>query len=119
MNKKEKAIFDEAIYSAKLANAFRRTEEILKDVPKPSYDNPQTTFGFDFNQYSFSVNEYYSGTTRHGIARDGIKSTGTASQGGVNLFSTKVLALKAMRHAIENECAAKLLKIDEMIKREL
>jgi len=43
---------------------------------------------------------------------------GIASQRGCELFSTRLLALRALRHAVEKDSAGKLRKIDEQIELE-
>jgi len=34
------------------------------------------------------------------------------------MFSSRMLALKAMRHQVEKECASRLRQIDKMIEKE-
>jgi hypothetical protein len=42
----------------------------------------------------------------------------TTSHGRIPLYSTRLLALKAMRHEVETLCAEKLMRIDRMIEQE-
>lgn len=39
------------------------------------------------------------------------------SQKGIRLYSTKLLALKSMRNAVEMKCAEKLRMVDLMIEK--
>lgn len=43
----------------------------------------------------------------------------TRSQGGMALYSTRMLALRALRNAVEMDCAKRLLDIDERIEKEI
>lgn len=114
MTKKEKAEFDAAIRRAETIAALRWTWPVEKDLPIPEWG--KQTSGFDFNLYSMEVVERWSEYSAHGL---GPKRLGVASQNGRQLFSTRALALKALRHAVEKEAAENLLKIDKMITDEL
>lgn len=116
MNKKERAEFDAAIARANMLAALRRTEPVSKDVPPPdcAADRGDTT-GWDFNTYTGTVSQYWSTTVSHG---SGAKRTAYGSQNSKPLFSTRLLALKALRHATEIESATKLARIDEQINQE-
>ncbi len=115
MTKKEKADFDAAIKRANTLAALRWTEPVEKDVPIPEHFTDSTS-GWDFNTYSGTVRQMWSECVSHG---DGLKRTGSASQNGLWLFSTKLLALRALRHAVEREAADKLRKIDDAITAEM
>lgn len=116
MTKKEKAEFDAAILRANTLAALRWTEPVKKDVPLP---NPFCeTSGFDFNTYNTKVYQAWSTAISHGDG-DCRKNSHSASQRGIWLFSTKVLALRAMRHEIECQSAKKLREIDEQIALEI
>jgi hypothetical protein len=114
MTKKERKEFEEAIANARLLGALRWTEEVLPDIPKPTY--PKETSGWRMNQHSDygRVWEAWSNSSSHGFGRFKVDGS-SASQGAVELYSTKLRALKALRHGIEILAAAKLANIDRHI----
>jgi len=114
MTKKEKAEFDSAIQRANTLAALRWTEPVKKDLPAPQGFR-ESTCGWDYNTYSCSIRQMWSECTAHG---EGLARSSSASQNGRSLFSTKLLALRALRHAIECESAEKLRRIDEQISLE-
>ena len=114
MNKKERAEFDAAILRANTLAALRWTAPVTKDLPVP--DGGGTTTGYDYNTHACTVTGFWSESTAHG---DGVKRSGSASQNGKALFSTRLLALRALRHDFESVAAEKLRKIDGDIEREL
>lgn len=113
MTKKEKADFDAAIKQIALLGALRWTSPVKKDIPVPQSFG-ESTSGWDYNTHSSSVNQKWSDSVSHG---DGPARTNRfcGSQNGRALFSSELLALKALRHAVELECAEKLRRIDEQI----
>jgi hypothetical protein len=114
MTKKERAEFDAAILRAETLAALRWTGPVCKDVEPPN--GGCYADGWDFSSYTAEVWQAWSSSVVHG--RGPAPKTGrhsSASQNGVHLFSTKERALAALRHAIEQEAAAKLLKIDKQI----
>jgi hypothetical protein len=115
MTKKEKAAFDEAILKAQTLGALRWTSPVAKDLPRPDSWGTATS-GWRFNSYNCGVTQAWSECSAHGTgpARHNL----SGSQNGVDLFSTRLLALKALRHAVELESATKLRKIDAMIEEE-
>jgi len=116
MNKKEQAEFSEMKKKLAVASAFIRTPAVKKDVPVPDvkYSN-----GYDFNLHSQSVREYWSGPVTH-YTEDPKNKKGytSGSQRGIPLFSTRSLALMALRNAVENKAAEDLAKIDAQIAEE-
>jgi hypothetical protein len=115
MTKKEKAAFDEAILKAQTLGALRWTSPVAKDLPRPDSWGTATS-GWCFNSYSCDVTQAWSEVSAHGYGPTRSKLSGV--QNGVDLFSTKLLALRALRHAVECESAGKLRKIDAMIEAE-
>jgi hypothetical protein len=113
MNKKEQAYIEEL--HTRLA--LRWTGPVEKDVPppiwKPGVFN-ELLKGFTFNSYSLAVNESCSSSIHHSTH----DSTKTTTQGAIHMFSSRMLALKAMRHQVEKECASRLRQIDKMIEKE-
>lgn len=121
MNKKEQAEMAELRKKLAIAKAFVRTLPVEKDVPVPlpSWESGKYSHGFDFNSYNNSIGEYWSSSVSH-YTSNPIGKTGyiSGSQRGVSLYSTRLLALKALRHAVENNCAAALADIDAQIIQE-
>lgn len=112
MNKAEKA----ALEDAKTQAALRWTAPVEPDVPAPSYNSkPGIAEGYHYNSYSLAVPKMWSTSLYHG---QGERSKYGGSQGSRSLYSTKLLALRAMRHSIECECAKKLRDIDRLIEAE-
>lgn len=116
MNKKEKAAFDAAIAQAQLLAALRWTEKVEKDLQPPApFGNRDDSIGYDFNSYSHIVAEKWSSSISHG---DMPKRQHSGSQNSVYLFSTKLRALKALRHQVELDSAKVLRLIDLRITAE-
>lgn len=101
--------------SIKVKMALRFTDEVLPDLKKPEYSSGEMTKGWSFNSYNMSVGKACSTSNSHSVWGD----EKTTSQGGIDIFSTRILALKAMRHEVEMECAYNLRKIDIMIEGEI
>lgn len=108
MTKKEKAELEHA----KTVAALRWTGPVDRDVPITS-DYRAPSEGWDYNAYNRETYRVSSTTVSH---RRIDCSSGFGSQGGRALFSTRALALRAMRHDIETECAKKLRYVDQMIE---
>ena len=94
--------------------ALRWTDPVAPDVPPPS-SSQDLSKGFLPNSYSMRVEPACSSAVSHAFGRD----DSTTSQGSRHLFSTRLLALRAMRHDVEKEAAAKLAAIDERIADEI
>ncbi len=117
LNKKEKAAFDELLLHHKLKGALHWSPRIRRDVPPPARGPGGETSGFDFNSYSLNVFEAWSSSVSHGEGPMRTKhSSGT--QNPRSLYSTRLLALHAMRHDVAMAAAKKLLEIDERIEAE-
>lgn len=110
MTKKERAQHDAAIKAARVAGALRWTSEV-----KPDIDIPTTVAhlarGWLFNTHNARVAPACSSTVHHSFGRN----DRTETQGPRCLYSTKVLALQAMRHELEREFAQRLAYVDEQI----
>jgi hypothetical protein len=119
MNKAEKQLED-AIDKARLYAAFQITPEITPDLPAPSsgvgFGADAHIYGYDFNEHTRKVFEAWSESVRNGTGHGERKH---GSQGGRNLYSTKLLALQAMRNKIAMKSADILVGIDLMIDKEL
>jgi hypothetical protein len=116
MTKKERETMQAAIDRADLLAALRWTNPVVRDVPPPK---DGYTEGWDFNVYSESVYQAWSGcvVNGRGLAPKGQRQS-SASQGARTLYSTEARALAAMRHEIELETARNLMQIDRKISEQ-
>lgn len=115
LNKKEKAYLEEIEVKA----ALHITREIKLDVKPPPTCEPfsdaiRLTKGFLFNGYRLQVDEACSSSIYHNPC--GNKDTDR--QNPAWLYSTRELALRAMRYEMEIKFAKELRKIDLMIESE-
>lgn len=115
MTKKERKEFDDAIEHARRLGALRWTSPVARDVPQPS--TFEYSSGYDYNAYSLRTNKAWSSSVSHGDGDAPKPGEGyrSASQGARRLYSSELLALKAMRCEIETEGAIKLAAVDAMI----
>lgn len=126
MNKKEQAEMDALREELRIARAFRFTEPVERDVlpPKSCYGSEGLTTGYEFNEhigadphsYSSAISHQWSGSVSHGNVPYREHS---GSQGARRLFSTKLLALRALRFALERRFAKRLAEVDAAIEKEL
>jgi len=119
MTKKEQAAMQAAIDKAETLAALRWTAPVAKDVPPPPPENGYTE-GWEFNTYKKSVDPYWSSCIYHGqgAAPNGNDRFFSGSQNPKSLYSTKLLALMALRHEVEKEAATSLMRIDRLIAAE-
>lgn len=114
MNKKEKALLEEA----RIAAALRWTALVDPDVPPPKEYN-ELSKGFvawATTSYDVRVQPACSSIASHGIG----SHVQTSSQRPRHLHSKKSLALKNARHMAKFQCAMLLRKFDiEIEKAEL
>lgn len=118
MTKKEREEMEALKKELRLAKALRWTEKIEPDVEPPSvnYMNDlDLAKGWLFNSYSGSIVKACSSSVSHNYGSD----DGTTSKGARRLYSTKLRAMRALRNAVERECARKLAEIDRYIEEEL
>lgn len=117
MNKKEQAAFEELKTELRLARAMRFTEPVEPDIPIPN--GSILTKGFMFNAYhgigGDRVVRACSSAVGHGFDRDDRADTKMPRR----LYSSRLLALKAMRHSVEEDVAQRLANIDAQIEAEL
>jgi hypothetical protein len=120
MNKTEQAMVADLKRELAMAKAFRFTDDILPDVPIPPAN--ETTRGWTFNQYSRRVapvvSRYGSHKANWSDDEEPEFSHVSGSQGGLALYSTKELALRALRRALEGEYARALAHLDATIDAE-
>jgi hypothetical protein len=115
MNKKEQALIEELL----TVSALRYTADVEKDVPVPEPCSNKTSRGFIFygeGSDSSRIEEIESTSISHCTA--GTKFSGSHSHGGRSLYSTRLLALRALRRAVEKVSAKRLRDVDIMIERE-
>lgn len=113
MNKKEQAEFDAAKKAVIVARALNWSEPVARDVRATT----GYVQGFTFNAHTSEVLYGLSGTIGHATSRDNFPLK-TSTQNGIAMFSTKLLALRALRHEVEKQCAERLAKIDMQIQAE-
>jgi hypothetical protein len=116
MTKAEKAEMQALRDRLALVSALRWTEAVAPDVPVPAYGEPATS-GWAHNPHAMRVDQMWSESQAHGWGA--ARGRDTASQRGRALYSTRLLALRAMRHAVELDCAARLAQVDKMIEAEV
>ena len=123
MNKKEQAAMQAAIDRAELLSALRWSAPVERDVAPPDggyserWDINAYSEGWDINAYNKSVWLGWSSGVNHGTGpapKAGGRYMG-ASQQCRSLYSTKALALAALRHEVEKKAAADLMNIDRQI----
>lgn len=115
MTKKEAAAFEALQNEIRLAKALRWTEQVAIDVPPPGFGemHEKISKGWLYNAYNLAVNPACSSSIHHSSGRD----DKTTTLGAKWLYSTRKLALQAMRNEVEREAAAKLAKIDAEIEK--
>ena len=117
MNKREKAHLEEVeracaekVEALEARLALRFTGPVEEDVLPP--DDMSLNVGFTFNLYRREVAASCSSCISHSTH----SSTETTTQRSISMFSTELLALKALRHAVELDCAKTLRQIDLKIE---
>ena len=114
MNKKEQAAMQAAIDRADLLSALRWSAPVERNVAPPDIGYSE---GWDMNAYNKSVWLGWSSSANHGTG-PAPKAGGrymSASQQCRSLYSTKAIALAALRHEVERRAAADLMNIDRQI----
>lgn len=115
MSKKDSANMEELKEQLRVAKALRFTDVVTPDIPVPLGDQGLSRgylyAGTDYPRVELSC----SSSVHHSFGNP----DRTTSQGARRLFSTKLLALRALRHELEIDCANKLAKIDRLIEEEL
>lgn len=119
MNKKEQAELAQAKLDAMINRALRWTDPVQPDLmpPKP-ISGEQDIRGYVYNTHNMRVDPAWSSSAYHSIGSHERKNY-HASQGACQLYSTRLLALRALRSAKEIEVAKQLANIDMLIAAEL
>lgn len=116
MSKAERARREQEADEARIRAALRWTDP----APPPDVLPPEQvgdrflSTGFTFNAYTNSIDVACSGPVSHAVGR----TDTTTTQGGKRLYATRLLALRALRNAVERICAERLAAIDRQIERE-
>lgn len=118
MNKKEAEYVARLERDLKISRAFKFTDLIEPDV-RHSGDLGVIIKGWVYNTFNHKVrpamtkaNSHYEGSHEY------VEGMGGWSQQAIRMYSSKLLALKAMRAEIEREYANDLAVIDEVIEKE-
>ena len=113
MTKKEKAAIQAAIDRAETLAALRWTWPVVRDVGVPLQGYSE---GWDYNAHIQRVWKGWSDRVAHGEgAAPEEGKYRSVSQVSRRMFSTKALALAAMRHEMEQKAAADLMRVDRQI----
>ena len=128
MTKKEKQMVEELLTEA----ALRRTAPVEPDVDIPPAFNGgsrEISTGFLFRgalgasprvEYAASTSVSHKASYNPiNIETEDRYRGGGWSQGARQLYSTKLLALKALRHELERQCCRTLREIDKQIEEEI
>lgn len=107
MNKKEKRALSDTQHELELHRAFRLTEPVERDLMPPD-STSELSKGWNFNAYSGRVGKHCSHSVGNGAGWEK-----TSSQKSMRLFSTKELAIKALRYAVERKVMRQLLDVDQ------
>ena len=119
MNKKERQELEDAKRQLETALALRWSEKAdgpdLR-IPEHSYGAEGLVKGFLFCESGDNprVEPACSDSAHHSFGRD----DRTTTQGARHLFSTRMLALRALRNAVEVRCAKLLAEVDWKIAAE-
>jgi hypothetical protein len=120
ISKKEQKRFDDITQELRLLSAFHLTAKAEPpDVPRPK-NSSDFLCGYTINEYTRKVlpsltKSHYHGTN---FENEGFPNK-TTTQGGLDLFSSKLKALRALRNLVERQCCEMLLAVDEKIEKEL
>lgn len=110
MTKKEKKMVEDL----KTKLALRFTEQVKPDIDYPKIEDDLIN-GYQFNSYRKEIYKSCSTSYSHGTRQwDKI-----SSQQPIQQYSSKLLALKAMRNEVEKQCAIDLRSVDILIEKEL
>lgn len=115
MTKKERAEFDALLDKANTLAALRWTAPVAPDVPPPRTGSGSLGFteGWTFNAHSMIVERAWSEAVSHGKGPyPGRSPYRSACQSGQSLYSTELMALAALRHALELSAASALKRVD-------
>lgn len=103
-------------HEGRIANALRSTGPAPeRDVFPPSTWTDELSTGYDYNEAAMRVDIACSSSTSHSWGRN----DKAIAQRTIKMFSTRLLALQALRVAMEIAYAKRLAEIDKQIEDEL
>ena len=116
MTKKEQAEMAALKRQLEYAVAVHFTDPVLPDIPCPERSDGKRvlTEGWTFNEYGRRVEQACSCGWYHGTGM----YLKTSVQGPLGLYSSKELALRAMRQKLEQQFAKVLAPLDQQISAE-
>lgn len=109
MNKKEQAAMQALQNEVTRLKAWKLTEPVQRDL-LPPHEYDKLSMGWDFNPYTEEVYKACSSSVHHGRGWEK-----TSSQQSLSMFSTRGLALRALRYEIEQRAITKLANVDRAI----
>lgn len=110
MNKKEQKAFDDLARELEMERAMRITEKIEPDLEPPK-SFAEIVNGWGFNVYNNSISKCCTSAGGHNYGGWGK----TTTQQPMRLYSSEVLAYKALRAAVSKKYAEELARIDRRI----
>lgn len=125
MNKKEQAMVGDLraevrnVYDLlRIAKALRWTERVPPDVPVPQ-GHGELSKGYLPNSHYDNGRGRVSPACSTSVGHSEGRDDKTTSQGARQLYSTRLLAIRAMRHEMELRFARMLADVDERIEKEM
>lgn len=121
MNKKEQKLLEDMKVRAALRWTFDYDAPLLEDVPKPDPGSDvRYVEGWSVHSYLGhpGVSPSWSRWGAHGRDHEGDQVRYGGSQGGIDQFSSKLLALRALRQRLELKVAEMLHAVDVQIEEE-
>lgn len=115
MTKRERQHLEQLERRLRVMGALRWTWPVTKDVPVP---RSGATSGWTFNSFTAKVQPAWSHPSSHGVGSPHRMPGVSGSQGGMGLYSSRLLALRALRYSVECAAAEQLADIDVMIEVE-
>ena len=113
MTKKEQAELDGLRSQLVLLNAFHFTPKVEPDIAVPT-NFSHCVLRWSFNAHASRTYPSWSKAVAHG---EGHEHTRHGAQDGIRQYSSQVLALKALRHALEQKFASELAAVDARIAK--
>lgn len=113
MNKVEKAYLTSL--ETELGLGWPREAEPARTVRPEDTRRPEGAEGYDFNEYTFKVDRFWTTQTSHGRFYEGKRTSGSREARAI--YATEREALVAMRWAVCRKMAAELRRIDERLAK--
>ncbi len=113
MSKKERAEVDALIDTLRIQSALRWSSPVEPDIAPPTNGglvNGYLPIGM-LSDYP-AVSDACTSSISHGLTHGK-----TSTQRPKHLYSTRMLALLALRHMVEKECANRLARVDLAIEQ--